>query len=77
MASGFDKLFALSHQTPCDTLPVPQNLVFTRRNVDNADKPVTGGHAPSLNEDTVMEPAQSLASAMNLGQQTLFFHLES
>ena len=76
MESGRDILFTSSlpggQQTPCDTLPVPQNLVVSRHR-DTADKPITGGH-PSTIDDSSPDAASSsssLASAMNLGQQTL------
>jgi hypothetical protein len=77
MESGRDILFTSSlpgdQQTPCDTLPVPQNLVVSRHR-DTADKPITGGHTSTIDDsspDAASSSSSSLASAMDLGQQTL------
>jgi hypothetical protein len=75
MDSGRDIIFTSflleAQQTPCDTLPVPQNLVVSRL-PDTVDKPMTGGHVSTV-DDSSPGSASSLARAMDLGQQA--FHL--
>lgn len=62
-----------AQQTPCDTIPVPLNLVVTRL-LDTADKPITSGSLSSTNNEEIQPPsAASIASTIaHLGQQTIF-----